>query len=98
MTPAKNNRMSLFGMSFLIREIMTMVVVRLSSTEERKKETQPTIHNKVLGLRVLILSVINRKPWCESTSSTMVMAPKRKKRICAISLRCSPSWVLTNPW
>ena len=47
---------------FLIREIITIVVVRLSSTEDRKKVTQQIIHRRVLGFLVLIRSVINRKP------------------------------------
>ncbi len=42
--PAKNNRMSLFGINLRIKDTITMEVVRLSSTDERKKVTQHIIH------------------------------------------------------
>ena len=42
MMPAKNSRSSCLSSSFFISEIMTMVVVRLSSTALRKKVTKPT--------------------------------------------------------
>ena len=60
--PAKNNLICLLGISFRIKEIITIVVVRLSNTAERKKVTQQTIHKSFFGFLVLILSVINLKP------------------------------------
>src|SRR6478735_3351069 len=79
--PAKNKRMSLLGISFRTSESITIVVVRLSSTDDKKNVTQQMIHNNVLGFLVLIRSVMKRNPWCASTNSTMVMAPIRKNRI-----------------
>src|SRR3990170_983075 len=60
--PTKNNLISRLGMSFRIKDTITMVVVRLSKTADRKKVIQQTIHNNFLGSRVLIISVINLKP------------------------------------
>src|SRR5688572_8891520 len=60
--PTKNRRISLFGINFRTNETITMVVVRLSRTAERKKATQHTIHKRVLGFLVLIKLVINLKP------------------------------------
>ncbi len=53
MMPAKNNRSSCLSSSFFISEIITMVVVRLSSTELRKKVTKPTSQIRVDCLVVL---------------------------------------------
>ena len=67
-------------------ETMTMVVVRLSRIELRKKVTKPTIHINDESLVVLMREVMARKPSCASTTSTMVMAPIRKKTICAVPI------------
>ena len=61
--PAKNNRISLLGINLRISDTITMDVVRLSSTDERKKVTQHIIHKSDFALSVLIRSVIKRKPW-----------------------------------
>ena len=58
MMPAKNNRSSWFSSSFFISEIMTMVVVRLSRMELRKKVTKPTSQSRVLRLVVLMRLVM----------------------------------------
>ena len=61
-----------------------MVVVRLSSTALRKKVTKPTSHISVTCLLVRISEVMTSKPLWASITSTMVMAPIRKKMICAV--------------
>ncbi len=43
--PAKNQRVSLSAMSLRNKLTMTMAVVRLSSTEDRKKVMKETIHS-----------------------------------------------------
>jgi hypothetical protein len=60
--PAKKSRMSLFGINFLISETITIDVVRLSRTDERKKVTQQMIHSNDFAFFVVILSVMKRKP------------------------------------
>ena len=59
---AKNRRSSWLPDSFFIREIMTIVVVRLSSTALRKKVTKQTIHINVVCLVVRIFEVMTSKP------------------------------------
>ena len=68
---------------------MTMVVVRLSSTADRKNAMMQIIHNSLRFWRVVIRSVMMENPPCTSMSSTMVMAPTRKKRVEDISPMCS---------
>ncbi len=92
--PAKVNFNSLSWINLRMSDIITIDVVRLSNTAERKNVTQHIIHSSELTFFVLMRSVINRKPWCASTNSTIVMAPIRKNRIWAMALRCSPS---SNP-
>jgi hypothetical protein len=75
------------GTSFLSRLTMTMVVVRLSRMELMKKVMVARIHSRTLLSVVLMESVTSLKPWCASTISTMVMAPRRKN---TISLTSSP--------
>lgn len=58
---------------------MTMVVVRLSSTELMQKLVKATIHAKLLLLSVRTAVASFSKPPCVSTTSTTVMAPRRKK-------------------
>ena len=71
---------------------MTIVVVRLSSIALRKKVTIPTSHIRVTCFLVRISEVITSKPLCASITSTIVMAPIRKKTIWAVeetdSLSC----------
>ncbi len=83
--PAKKSRSSCLSSSFFINEIITMVVVRLSRTELRKKVTKPTSHMSEESLVVLMREVMTSKPSWASTTSTMVMAPIRKKTICAVA-------------
>ena len=85
--PAKNRRISLSGINFRTKETITMVVVKLSNTEDKKKATIHTTQSRAIGFFVLMRSVMNLNPWCASTNSTMVIAPIKKNRICAISLR-----------
>ena len=85
--PAKNQRSRWSPISLRNSEIITMVVVRLSSTAERKKVMKPISHSSVTRLWVRMRSVITLKPSWASISSTMVMAPSRKNRISAISPR-----------
>ena len=83
--PAYSQRVSLSAMSFLKRETMTIDVVRLSKTAEKKKVSSAKIHIKMTLLLVLIRSVMTEKPSWASTNSTMVIAPKRKNKIDEIS-------------
>ena len=62
MIPAKNQRSSLRPNIFRLTAIITIVVVRLSSTALRKNVTKPIIHNRVVIFVVLILSVMTLKP------------------------------------
>ena len=77
--PAKNSRVSRSATSFRSNEIITMVVVRLSSTADRKNVNQLTIQSSWTLFLALIRSVISEKPSWASTSSTIVIAPIRKK-------------------
>jgi len=72
-----------------------MVVVRLSSTELRKKVTNPISHIRVDSLVVLMREVITSKPLWASTTSTIVMAPIRKNTIWAVAARVSFNWCPT---
>src|SRR5687768_18225719 len=56
--PAKNRRVSLLGMSFRISETITMEVVRLSNTDDKKNVTQHMIHKRDFAFFVVIRSVI----------------------------------------
>ena len=80
---------------------MTIAVVRLSSTDDRKKVIKLTAHSKTTGLLVFKRLVITLKPSCASTTSTMVMAPNKKNRMPAISLTCSnnkgSAWWMSAP-
>ncbi len=59
---AKNNRSLCLPNSFFISEIMTIVVVKLSSMALRKKVTKPTSHINVACFLVLMSDVITSKP------------------------------------
>ena len=71
-------------------DTMTMVVVRLSKIALRKKVVKPTIHIRVERSVVLMREVMTSNPSCASTTSTIVMAPIRKKTICAVLINDSP--------
>ena len=60
--PAKNLRCSASLINFLSNETMTMEVVRLSKTEERKKVMMETIQRSLTVFLVVMRSVIMRKP------------------------------------
>ena len=100
MMPAKKSRSSRLPSSFFISDTITMVVVKLSRIELRKNVTMPTIHIRSESLVVLMREVITSKPLCASTTSTMVMAPIRKKTIwampCRDSFRCEPTILLSS--
>ena len=85
--PANIHRVGLSSTSFFNSEIITMDVVKLSKMAEKKKVNQQMIHIKVTILLVLIRLVMTENPSCASTTSTMVIAPKRKKRMLEISLK-----------
>ena len=78
--------------SGIIRRIsmtITMAVVMLSNTADIKKVRIEISHNNVTFLRVVMrLVMIENPPWT-SISSTIVIAPIRKKRVSEISPRCS---------
>ena len=59
---AKNRRSLWLASSFLISEIMTIVVVKLSSIALRKKVTKPTSHINVACFLVRISEVMTSKP------------------------------------
>ena len=71
------------GLSTNFLKIMTMiiVVVILSKTADMKKAIPAKSHSNVSFLRVVIPFVMILKPACESTSSTIVIAPMRKTRV-----------------
>ena len=71
---------------------MTIDVVKLSRIADMKKVSQARIHSSTTGLLVRIRSVITEKPSWASTTSTMVIAPSKKKRMDEISLKCSNRW------
>ena len=77
-------------MSFIILDIkaaITIEVVKLSRTAEKKKEITHKIHINGTFLLVVILSVIIEKPWWLSTNSTIVIAAKRKNKISPMSTK-----------
>ena len=66
---------------------MTIEVVRLSRMADRKKVIKAMRHMSLRLERVFMASRTKLKPPLESTISTMVMAPIRKKRVPAASPR-----------
>ena len=68
---------------------MTIVVVRLSSTAERKKVMKAIFHNNERLVRECSTLRTKLKPPLVSMISTTVMAPMRKKSVSVISPRCS---------
>ena len=85
---AKNHLVCLSETSFLSNATITIVVVRLSSAADIKKVRKLRIHKSFTFRVVLILSVMILNPSCLSITSTMVIAPRRKKRISEMSPRC----------
>ena len=80
-------------------EIITIVVVRLSRTALRKNVTKPMIQTSDPTVRALIRVVMTSKPSCPSITSTMVIAPIRKKAICAVLISDSSSCSsIAVPW
>lgn len=73
--------------------IIMIVVVMLSSTADIKKVMIDSNQSSLRLLRVLMWSVMTWNPPCRSISSTMVMAPIRKKSISLVSPSCSISCV-----
>ncbi len=94
--PANISRSLWEGINLRSRDTITMVVVRLSSTAERKNVRRPTIQTSLRLLVVVIRWVITSKPSCASINSTITMAPSKKKSIPAISERWCPSSSDTN--
>mmetsp|Transcript_25197 Transcript_25197/g.42203 ORF Transcript_25197/g.42203 Transcript_25197/m.42203 type:complete len:386 (+) Transcript_25197:1148-2305(+) len=88
-TAPKNWRCLGSLMSFRSREIMTMVEVRLSRMEDMKNVIHPTIHSSLVVSFVLIASVTILNPLCESTVSTIAIAPIKKNTIWPTSASCS---------
>ena len=68
-----------------------MAVVILSRMALRKKVTTPTSQIREGSFDVLMRRVMTSNPLWASTTSTMVMAPTRKKTICAVAMTDSPS-------
>jgi len=59
---AKNHRVCLSSINLRIKATITMVVVKLSSAADMKKVKTLNIHNNLILLVVLILSVIKLNP------------------------------------
>ena len=94
--PVNFNLSSLSFNNFLISDIITIVVVRLSKIAERKKLRKQMIHNNSFLLSVVMREVITSNPLCPSISSTIVMAPNRKNKIPDALARCSNKWLLIS--
>ena len=89
--PIKNILVCLSLINFLNKETITMVVVRLSRTAERKNVTMLIIQSNLRLSFVVILLVMTSKPSWASISSTIVIAPNRKNKIPDICPKCSYS-------
>ena len=96
---AANKSLSLGSFnSFLVREIITIVAVKLSNTALKKKVMRLIIQSKETSLVVLMREVITSKPLWASITSTMVIAPIKKKTISAVDAIVSLSWCFTKRW
>ena len=82
-----NNQRSFLSTNFLSKAAITMEVVKLSKTAEKKKVNILNIQSNLTRFVVVILSVMTAKPSCASMSSTIVIAPNKKKSISAISTK-----------
>ena len=78
--------------------IITMLVVRLSSTAESTNVINVTRHSSVCLCLVCKRSRTKLKPPLASTISTMVMAPMRKNRISQVSPRCESRMCSLTHW
>ena len=86
--PTKSSRSFWFRINFRSNETITIVVVKLFKTAERKKVIKPTIQTNLrLSVWAIKLVIISKPSWA-SINSTIVIAPSRKKRI----LEISPKW------
>ena len=85
MIAANTRRSSSRPDSFFISDTITIAVVRLSSMALRKKVTKPTSQTSATWLLVRISEVTTSKPLWASITSTIVIAPIRKKMICAVA-------------
>ena len=83
--------------SFRSRDTITMVLVRLSKIALMKKEMKDITQSKDSFDLALMAFVTSLKPWWESTISTMVIAPIRKKIISLTSATCSLRFEMTAP-
>ena len=75
------------GISLRTIVIRIIVVVRLSMIADKKNAIRPIIHSSFTLLLVRIIRLIISKPRCISITSTMVIAPIKKKRISAVSAK-----------
>ena len=89
--PAKNQRSFLSPISLRSRATITIEVVMLSRMADMKKARIQMTHSNFTFFVVAILSVMILNPPCVSISSTMVIAPSRKKMISAVSPRACTS-------
>ena len=96
MMAANSSRSSRWSSSLRVSEIITMVVVRLSRTALRKKVTRPTCQLSVVSRLVRICEVMISKPLWASITSTITIAPIRKKMICADDATEWSSWPTTT--
>mmetsp|Transcript_13421 Transcript_13421/g.45372 ORF Transcript_13421/g.45372 Transcript_13421/m.45372 type:complete len:397 (+) Transcript_13421:81-1271(+) len=92
----KSLRSSGSGKSLRRSETMTMVVVRLSRMPDMTKEMPLRTHSRERLLLVVMRSVTTLKPSCASTTSTMDMAPSRKKITSDTSETLSESWCVAS--
>lgn len=76
-TLAKSHLSLLSPTSFLSSIVITIAVVRLSSTADMKKVMKAKIQRSLRLFEVVILSVITENPPWTSISSTIVIAPMR---------------------
>ncbi len=88
---ANSSRSSFSILNFDSRETITMAVVKLSSIDDIKNVIQVITHNSERLDLTPIRLVIRSNPSCASMSSTMVIAPSRKKSIPEKSPTCSRS-------
>ena len=83
--PANSQRVCRSSISLRSSDTITIDVVKLSNKAEKKNVRTHTIQSIFTLLRVWIRSVMTRNPSWASTSSTMVIAPIKKKRMELIS-------------
>jgi hypothetical protein len=79
-------------------EIITIVVVRLSSAALRKNVTMLISHISAGWLVVRIREVMTSKPLWASTTSTIVIAPIRKNTTWDVAASDSDRFSTTRSW